>query len=112
MIVAIVVAIAVISSAILIDEHIAATHHRPPHIGILSLSEIDHLAGQLLRIYGRNNCSQLKKATIIEEIVALNTWNHTSSVNSSTPGIILISGEFTNLALSLLSYNVSYMTVR
>jgi len=53
--VAVVIAIVVIASAILVDEHMVTTHHGPPHIGIISLSEINKLARRKLTIYDRNN---------------------------------------------------------
>jgi len=111
--VAIVIAIVVISSAIIIDEHIAKTHYGPPHIGILSLSEIDRLAGQQLTIYAING-SNLKHGIILGESVFFNTSNNISNRSSGDQGLLagslsVDSLEFTNLTMSSLYYNISYM---
>jgi len=106
--VAVVIAIVVIASAILIDEHMVTTHHGLPHIGIISLSEINKLARRKLTIYDRNNTSNLKQGLILEEIVVFNNSNHTSSRNSSPLGILVGSFEVTNQTLSSFLYNISY----
>ncbi|MGC8563092.1 MAG: hypothetical protein ACP5NO_07885, partial [Thermoplasmata archaeon] len=84
--VAVVITIILIASAILIDADIVTPHHFHHHIGIISLSEIYQLAGRQLRIYGRNNSSDLKEGIILEETVGFSISNHTSSRNSSPPG--------------------------
>jgi len=106
--VAVVIAIVVIASAILVDEHMVTTHHGPPHIGIISLSEINKLARRKLTIYDRNNTSNLKQGLILEEIVVFNTSNHTSSRNSGHQELFVGSFEVTNQTLSSFLYNISY----
>ncbi len=110
--VAVVITIILIASAILIDVGIVTPHHFHHHIGIISLSEIDQLAGRQLRIYGRNNSSDLKEGIILGETVAFSISNHTSSWSSSPPGVLVISLEFTNQTQSSLFYNISYMVER
>ncbi len=106
--VVVVVAIVVIASAFVLNEHIVTSPRGPPHIGILSLSEISQLAGRQLTIFYRNNSSQIRLNITSEETVAFNTSNHTSSWKSSSPEVLVISYEFTNQTQSSFSYNVSY----
>lgn len=102
------VAIVMIASAFVLNERTVTSPRGPPHIGILSLSEIDQLAGQQLTIFYRNNSSQIKLNITSEETVAFNTSNHTSSWKSSSPGVVVFSYEFTNQTQSSFSYNISY----
>ncbi|MCL5873918.1 MAG: hypothetical protein M1161_01060 [Candidatus Thermoplasmatota archaeon] len=104
----VVVAIVVIASTFVLDQHTVTSPRGPPHIGIISLSEISQLAGQQLTIFYRNNSSQVRLNITSEETVAFNTSNHTSSWKSSPPRVLVISYEFTNQTQSSFSYNISY----
>lgn len=106
--VVVVVATVVIASAIVLDYYSVTSQHRLPHIGILSLSEINQLAGQQLTVQYKNNSSQIRLNITSEDTAVFNTSNHSSSWKSNSPVVLVISYEFINPAQSSFSYNLSY----